>query len=123
MIECRGQPGVGGVTTAANLAKVIRRVIRVSGALIISLMTGKAGRRCIDVPCHMASDAISHCMLAGQSESYHVVIKRGGRPTVSRMTVAAVLAEIALNMVRVFGLHKIGLMTGIAGRWRIHIPG
>ena len=50
MIECRGQPGVGGVTTAANLAKVIRRVIRVSGALIISLMASVAGRRRIHIP-------------------------------------------------------------------------
>ena len=123
VIKTRRSPTVGCMTNPAVLSKITGHVIGIDRGREIGLVARIAGLRRIDESGRMAGGAGLSSVLSGKRKSNNGVIEKCRRPAAGGMTFIAVLAEIALNMIRVFGLGIICLMAVIAGCWRVDIPG
>ena len=94
MIECRRQPGGGGVTAGADLAEIIGHVIRVGSALKIGLMAGIACRRCVHVTGCVAGNTSQRGMGSGQGEGGSAMIEGRRQPGGGSVAIRASLIEI-----------------------------
>ncbi len=110
---------IGGIVAhLASCGESRRRVIGISGIVIIILVAGIAIRGSAGVAVGMAVDTLQIQMRAGEGELGLAVIKCRGRPTVGVVADGAVVAEVVLHVVGVAHRVEIILVAGETIRWR-----
>lgn len=121
MIPVCGCPPIGRMTGLAGVREIGRRMVRIRGSIIVSLVARKAGRWGTAIRSRMTGDTGRGDVLARQREGRGVVVKCRRQPSSRGVAGCAVVVEIVRYVIGVDHALKVSLMAGIAVGRRANI--
>jgi len=122
MIEVRGLPGIGVVTSVASMTEIVGDMVGIGRAIEIRLVTGEARQRRARVSTAVAIDAHGRRVSTCQHEACLIVIKCRRAPAVHAVTRHAVVIEVVGCMVRIVDAAVVALVAGKAIHRRSVVP-